>query len=275
MRRSQQNNEDLINQANKESEYFNKVYADMDEEHRINNYIVPEKFINQVINPKDSSLTGSDYAYSLLGKLEGKSLLDYGAGDGWNTICFAKAKAKVWAIEISEKGVDLIRKKIKANGVSDFVVADVQNCYNTQFESNKFDIIYGGGILHHLDVKTVALEISRILRPEGIAVFIEPIRETKIMDIIKSMVLKVTKRKADETTENETPLTSERIYSLRNNFKVVNYRYFEVLSSANKLINSERLNRLLLWADYVLMRFIPGFKKLGRTVVIELREPIK
>jgi 2-polyprenyl-3-methyl-5-hydroxy-6-metoxy-1,4-benzoquinol methylase len=266
---------DIIRQATAEAEHFDKVYAEFDEEHKTQHYRVPDKIINQVLNPRTRALDGHEFAYSLLGSLKGKKLLDYGAGDGWNAICFAKAKAEVWAIDISQKGVDLIKKKAKANGVGDSVIAEVRNCYCTGFPDCQFDVIYGGGVLHHLDDDAAAAEIGRILHPQGVAVFFEPIRETRIMDIIKAMVLFVARRKPSEVTENETPLTSARIGQLRAHFKVVNFRYFEVLSSASHLIESELMKRTLLWSDHLLMKCLPGFKKLGRTVVVELREPVR
>ena len=270
-----ENTDVLLEEAKKEAEFFDKEYADADKEHQLQNYLIPEKLIYQVTNPKSNPLIEREYAMSLLGSLEGKNLLDYGAGDGWNTICFAIAKAKVWAIDVSEKGIELTKKKAKANNVSELVIAEVQDCYKTKFPNNMFDVIYGGGILHHLDIAAVGEELSRILHPDGVAVFCEPIRETKIMDVIKKMVLYLLNKKPSEITEDETPLREERIALLKPYFKVVKYRYFEVLSSVNLLISSEKLQMFLLWLDYLLMKLIPGFKKLGRGIVIELRKPVK
>lgn len=272
---SKKNTDYMIEEARKEAVFFDKEYFDADDKQRLENYIVPEKLIRQVTHPSSRPLNEREYACFLLGCLEGKKLLDYGCGDGWNTVCFAKAKAKVWATDISENGVELTKKKAAANGVSELVTAEVQNCYETQFLSDMFDIIYGGGILHHLDVQTAGQELSRILHPNGIAVFYEPIRENKIMDTIKAMVLRVLRRKPSEETENETPMTIERINLLKPYFKIINYRFFNVLSSANVLFNSELLKSLFLWADYMLINYLPGYFKLGRGVVIELRQPIK
>lgn len=267
--------EELIKEAKAEAEYFNKEYAHDDLQQRQQNYIVPEKFIQQVINPDPRPLVEFEYAYSLLGRLEGKKLLDYGAGDGWNTICFAKAKANVTAMDISEKGVELIKKKASANSVNEYVHAEVQNCYGTTFESNTYDIIYGGGILHHLDVEAAGKEVSRILHPGGVAVFFEPIRDTKIMDYVKAVVFFFLRRKALKETEHEAPITTTKIHSLEQYFNVVRFRYFNILTSASLLVKSEILRWILLRVDYFLIEYIPGFKRLGRAVVIELREPIK
>jgi SAM-dependent methyltransferase len=159
--------------------------------------------------------------------------------------------------------------------VNDLVTAEVQDCYKTRFESNKFDIIFGGGILHHLDIEGVGKELNRILHIDGVAVFWEPIRETKIMDIIKKIVLFILNRKPSEETEDESPLSQKRINLLKPYFKIVNIRYFNVLSSAGLLFNSKALNSFLLWVDHLLIKYVPWFKKLGRAVVIELREPVK
>ena len=236
---------------------------------------MPERIIKEITNPSFPHLKLIEYAASLLGNLEDKKILDYGAGDGWNAVCLAKANARVWAIDISEKGIELTKKKALANGVSELITAEVQNCYKTTFASDMFDIVYGGGVLHHLDMEATGKELSRLLQPDGVAVFLEPIIETRVMDIIKKIVLFIIRRKASEVTEDETPLTSKRISLLKPYFRVINYRYFNVLSSANVLIKSEFVKSLLLWADYLLIRFIPGFKLLGRAVAIELRRPIK
>lgn len=272
---SQKDEKLLFEESKKEADFFDKEYVEADRRHSLENYKIPERIIQEIINPTSPNLIPREYAASLLGCLEDKKILDYGAGDGWNAVCLAKAKARVWAIDISEKGIELTKKKAVANGVSKFVTAEVRNCYRTDFPSNMFDIIYGGGVLHHLDIEAVGKELSRILQPDGVAVFLEPIRETRIMDIIKKVVLFVARRKALEVTEDEAPLTSKRISLLKPYFKIINYKYFNVLSSANVLIKSEFLKSLLLWTDYLLIKYIPGFKRLGRAVVIELWQPIK
>jgi hypothetical protein len=106
-------------------------------------------------------------------------------------------------------------------------------------------------------------------------VFYEPIRETKMMDIIKTIVLRGTNRKPSEKTENESPLTLKKVSLMKSYFKVVNCRCFNIFSSASVLIKSKNVRNILLWIDYVLIKFVPGLSKLGRIVVIELRDPIK
>ena len=265
----------LTEHAKKEADYFDQIYSIADTNQKASGYIVPQRFIRQVTNPRTKPLSDREYSMSLLGTLEGKKLLDYGAGDGWNSICFAKAKAKVWAIDISEKGVELIKKKAIANNVSNLVSAEVQDCYKTQFPTNMFDIIYGLGILHHLELEAAGREISRILNTDGVAVFYEPIRESRIMEFIKAFVLRITKIQRSKETEDEFPLNAEKIMSLKKHFDYVGYRQFNVVTTAGRFLKSDFIKSNLFLVDTLLMKIIPGFKKLGLAAVIELRQPKK
>lgn len=262
-------------QSEREARFFDELYSEAGNRFNRQNYSIPEELVRQIVTPSAKPLIDREYASSLIGTLEGKDVLDYGAGDGWNTICLAKAGARVWAIDISTAGVELIRKMAKANNVSESVTADVRNCYETGFSPDSFDVIYGGGILHHLDMAAAANELSRILRPDGIGVFVEPIRETYITDYIKALVLFVTRRKPAAVTEDEQVLTLRTIETLKQSFRVVRCKQFIVLSAASALITFRRARRLLLWLDYLLMTLVPGFSRLGRSVVIEVRQPIK
>jgi 2-polyprenyl-3-methyl-5-hydroxy-6-metoxy-1,4-benzoquinol methylase len=259
----------------KEKEFFDRIYEEMDEAHRRQNYIVPRELIEQIIRPNPMPVTDREYVGSIMPELKGKKVLDYGAGDGWNTICFAKGDAEVWAIDISDKAIELIKKKARKNSVEFAVKAEVRNCYETGFENNMFDIIYGGGILHHLDMDLAGRELGRILKSSGIAIFREPYRETKMMDVVKRIILLFIKKRVSETTEKEAPLKGNKIKKLKNYFECVSLEYFDALSSLNLFIHSQKIKKLLGKVDQLLIRKVPGFAKLCRTVIIELREPIK
>jgi 2-polyprenyl-3-methyl-5-hydroxy-6-metoxy-1,4-benzoquinol methylase len=266
---------DLAQQAEREARFFDEVYTKAEKRFSGKKFEVPEELIRQIVSPRGPFLVDREYASSLIGGLAGKNVLDYGCGDGWNAVCLAKAGARVWAIDISEAGVELTKKMAASNGVAESIHAEVQDCYQTRFESDTFDVIYGSGIIHHLDIGSAASELKRILRPDGIAVFCEPIRESSITDRVKRLVLFVSRIRPQNLTEDEEVLTLDRIAMLRGSFRVVNCKQFIVLSTLTAVIPSRRLRRLLLWADYLLMRVVPGFRRMGRSVVIELRQPIK
>ena len=256
-----------------EADFFDKYYEEADNRHRKQNYIIPESVLRHVTPTTPNLLVDREYATSLLGDLKEKKLLDFGAGDGWTAISFAKAGAMVWAIDISKAGVELTRKKAVANGVEDRVICEVQNGYDMDYSDGTFDIIYGGGVLHHLDIDTVGRELSRVLKPDGIVVFYEPLRETRAMDIIKNIVLSVLNKKASEETDDEEPLTKQKIMLLKSHFGTVNTKNFNILATISLVIKSKFLESILLNLDNILINSVPWFGKLGRVVIIELKNP--
>jgi len=98
-------------------------------------------------------------------------ILDTGCGDGKFTVLIGKAcKAKeVYGADISEKGVEMARKK----GIKAFRV-DVDG-ESLPFENNYFDAIYAGAIIEHLfDPDHFLDEVYRVLKPNGILVLDTP-----------------------------------------------------------------------------------------------------
>lgn len=266
--------EDLAEESCCEAEHFDKEYSTAMIKQRKRSFIVPERFIRQVTHSDRHPLGLREYGYSLIGNLGGKKILDYGCGDGWNSICFAKAGASVWAIDVSEVGIELTKVKAKANGVDQLIIAEVRNCYATGYPKNMFDVIYGGGILHHLNIEAAGQELSRILKPDGVAVFSEPFRDAELMYIIKKVILQMAGSKVQRTTNQETPVTRNRLQALRPYFGEINCCQFNIISPAGELFNSKFLKSIFLWADYFI-KFIPGFERLGMAAVIELRSPKK
>jgi ubiquinone/menaquinone biosynthesis C-methylase UbiE len=47
----------------------------------------------------------------------------------------------------------------------------LRDAHKLDFPENTFDVIYGAGILHHLDYARALLEILRVLRPGGAMIF--------------------------------------------------------------------------------------------------------
>mgnify|MGYP001395630616 FL=1 len=101
-------------------------------------------------------------------------LLDYGCGVGPVIEKVVKlSPKKVTGIDISEISISKAKEKLIKSGSKVELLVD--NCENTMFSNNKFDIVYGLGILHHLQFSKCIIEISRILKPNGTFLFIEPL----------------------------------------------------------------------------------------------------
>jgi len=73
-------------------------------------------------------------------------------------------------INIFEK--ELENGKQKALKKSFEINHHLMDANNFTFEDNSFDIVFGGAILHHLDIKSAIHHIHRVLKPGGKIIFL-------------------------------------------------------------------------------------------------------
>lgn len=126
-----------------------------------------EKFINNKFNKK--SLT----------------IVEMGCGTGEYTLHIAKAfpKSKVIGLDISDGILDIARMKCRKYKNVKFVN---KSAYKTGYNNESVDVVCGFYFLHHVDLKTVAKETERILKPAGVAFFYEPNILNPVVYMIKS-----------------------------------------------------------------------------------------
>lgn len=91
----------------------------------------------------------------------GKEVLEIGCGIGTDTLQFAKAGAKVTAVDISEVSVDICKKRFQTYGFdAEIICADAE--YLTELlPGRKFDIIYSFGVIHHTTNPSKIIESLR------------------------------------------------------------------------------------------------------------------
>jgi len=96
----------------------------------------------------------------------GKSVLEIGVGLGTDFVQFARAGAKVTGIDLTEHGVELVRRRLALEGLEgDVRVADAESL---PFEDESFDKVYSWGVLHHTPATEQSVrEAMRVLRPGG------------------------------------------------------------------------------------------------------------
>lgn len=132
--------------------------------------------------------------------VKAKDLLDYGCSNGWMVEQYAElGAASITGIDISETG---IAQAIQRYGhLAKFYVGDA---HNVPFPDESFDVVVGRSILHHLDFERALQEITRILRPGGRAIFIEPLGDNPAGKLIRCMTPKA-------RTKDELPLSRAQI----------------------------------------------------------------
>ena len=149
-------------------------------------------------------------------------VLDYGCGIGpsLKKIITFKPK-KIVGIDISEVSINKAKEETKNyDGEIELLV---DNCENTRFRENQFDIVYGLGILHHLDFSKCINEISRILKPNGTLLFIEPLGTNPLINFYRFLTPR-------SRSKDEHPLKPRDFNMINEKFKNVSIKYYGFLT---------------------------------------------
>jgi ubiquinone/menaquinone biosynthesis C-methylase UbiE len=202
----------------------------------------------------------------------GKDVLDYGCGPGYLTKYLIEEGAKsVTGIDVSDAEIEQARERAEENGIADrsrFVVADA---HATDFPDDSFDLIIGDSILHHLELRRALVEIRRILRPGGTAVFLEPLWHNPLLRLGRALT-------PSARTPDEHPLTvadwalCEEIFPA---FEHEERELFTIPLMPLNLVLPKRLQKRLaqrVWAfdDRMLARF-PSLRKHARSTFLILK----
>jgi len=92
---------------------------------------------------------------------KGKKILEIGCGLGTDTLSFARAGAIVTAVDISEKSLELAKKRAEIFGLNiKFYQADVEHLWDV-VPMEKYDLIYSFGVIHHTPDPVRALKVIR------------------------------------------------------------------------------------------------------------------
>lgn len=161
------------------------------------------------------------YILERLGEFAGKRLLDVGCGMGEAAVFFAMRGAQVVACDISIRSLQRAQKLAERYQVKIHPVGLAAE--GLPFPDQYFDLVYGNGVLHHVDFCSALQEVRRVLRPGGKAAFIEPLAHNPLINIYRKMAEEV-------RTETEAPLSMQDLRAIRHIFPHVEHREFWLLS---------------------------------------------
>ncbi|SRR5581483_4620316 len=125
------------------------------------NLVADPANVSRYMDPPADTIYPLEFAFHLLGDVRGKTVVDFGAGDGANSILLAKRGARVISLDLSPELLDICKKRLQINGESAEVLA--VSCHDTGLPSDSIDVVFGAAILHHLDLTSAAAEVFRIL----------------------------------------------------------------------------------------------------------------
>ncbi len=177
-------------------------------------------------DPPADTIFPREYYYHLLSPLKGKAVLEIACGNGMDASIAAVNGAEVFAYDISEKSVELTRRRAMVNGVSNQVHAEVCGEFMEAFPGRQFDAVMGYAALHHLPLDHLADQVHKRLKPGGVAVFAEPVVNSKSLDFIRKRIPLA----LEEMTEDEQPLNDRMIREFARPFDRLVRREFQLVS---------------------------------------------
>ncbi len=211
--------------------------------------------------------------YELLANLEGKRVLDFGCGSGWNSVDLALRGATVDGFDISQESLKVAQEYAEEKGVADRIRFRKDNAEDLSYGNNSFDIVTGTGILHHLDLNAAFREIRRVLKPGGKAYFIEPLGHNPFINLYRKLTPSL-------RTVDERPLRLPELQASVTQFSRMDQEFFYFLGLISfflkLIINSPALFSksldILVIADGYLLKMLPFLRRYCWSTLIILEK---
>jgi ubiquinone/menaquinone biosynthesis C-methylase UbiE len=198
----------------------------------------------------------------------GKIVLEYGCSDGGlslDALSLPSIARAFVGIDISDVAIEKAKIKSSKHAFNNTQFLSM-NAEAMNFNDAEFDIVYGRGILHHLDLARAYSEISRVLKPSGVAVFYEPMGHNPIINWYRN-------RTPEMRTADEHPLLAEDFLLAKNFFRKVNLIFFGLFTLIPIFLKIEHkgIFNTFLRLDNLVLR-IPGVRYLAWYCLIEMEK---
>jgi ubiquinone/menaquinone biosynthesis C-methylase UbiE len=203
---------------------------------------IKDDIIERYKNPSADTPFSLEYAYHLLGDVSGKTVLDYGCGMGENSVLIASHGGNSIGVDISPDLIELAEKRINQHGFESKAKFQVGSAHELPIENESVDVVFGMAILHHLDLDLASKEVFRVLKKGGKAIFLEPVRNSKLIWFIRNLI----PYQQPDVSPFERPLTDKELTNFAKDFSFYKSRAFnlpfvnliEVLGLSDKLLHS-------------------------------------
>lgn len=207
----------------------------------------------------------------LAARCDGERVLEYGCGPGSAAFFLAEHGASVTGIDISPVAIEQATGEAQQHGLGDRVKFDVMDAESLDFDDDSFGLVCGTGILHHLDLDSAYRELARVLRPDGLGVFLEPLGHNPAINLYR-------RRTPHLRTEDEHPLLMPDLRHASTYFGDVTCRFFHLNTllavPARKWRRFDRLVDALGRVDDALFRRLPFTRRYAWLVALIFAQPV-
>ncbi len=215
-----------------------------------------EEVVNRYLAPPRDTVYPLEYAFHLLGDISGKTVLEYGCGDGPNMVVLSRRGAKLIGLDISSEMLARAKQRMIANQCNGAMLV-LGSGHALPLPDASVDVVFGISILHHLDLEIASREVHRVLKEGGRAIFLEPVRNSRL--------LKQMRRLFPERTGAslfERPLTDEEIRDFAGPLEYHSRPFHLVLSRLATKLPPTLKSPTLSMCQYVDATLLRGFPSL-------------
>lgn len=197
----------------------------------------------------------AEYASAVARLAVDADVLEYGCSLGTHAGDLASVVRSFHGIDISEAAI----RQVQAAATAPNVAFSVMDAMSLEFPDRSFDLVYGSGIVHHLDTEISARQVARVLRPGGVALFWEPLGLNPIINAYRLLT-------PSARTVDEHPLVGRDFALMRRHYSSVHLKFYGLTSIAAVPLRHARAGKgvraALLGLDRALLS-VPGVRMLA------------
>lgn len=128
------------------------------------------------------------WARKRLGNARGRTIVDLGGGVGMHGILWARAGATVVVVDPAERRLAALRKIARRAGVVANMRFLVGGGEALPLAARSVDAVFTKSVLIHTDLAQAAVEMRRVLKPDGRGLFIEPLCRNPLIRLYRAIL---------------------------------------------------------------------------------------
>jgi SAM-dependent methyltransferase len=202
------------------------------------------------------------YFFSRLAERNAANVLELGFGDGCLSRFLIRRNVPAYSIDIAGKACRFLKQSEPRS-------LPVKACGEIlPIKTGSIDIVTSLVALHHLNIDMALAEIKRVLKPDGVGIFLEPMYNSRLLYKIRQLI---------PIDDNESPGGGGfRKKYLVDRLKAHDLEFtieeFEVFTRLERLFPITFMQKAMRRFDWLLLRIFPPIRYFARAFVLTIRK---